>query len=185
MKSLLPNDLAYRCSEAPGEKKAINWEDDILSDSVIVSHTLSVDLARKLLQTNPAMREKGIDTDFIVNQAGRVQPTTTSVQKSSQKIERDRKNELSSTQDADHLFELAEQQYEQERQELETQLFKLKQRLTRLKTHYLHATIDQLLHLDSDLSSLVTKEAIQTHRRFLDNLGFTLTGFVERLRQCR
>ena len=74
---------------------------------------------------------------------------------------------LASVRDADHLFNVAEQRFAQEKRELETQISLLQ------------------AELDANLSSVVTQASVQSYKKFLDSVGFTTQKFIERLRSKR
>jgi hypothetical protein len=166
----------------PSENKS--WEDDVLADRP--NHGMSPEAAHRILEMNPAMREKGADTGFLVNQAHRAHLAARGEKKDAQlSASKPAVSPLATVRDADHLFNLAQQRLEQERRELETQLSLIQAKLAGMKERHLGEVMDKLAELDANLSSVVTQASLQSYKKFLDSLGFSPQKFIERLRAKR
>jgi hypothetical protein len=137
------------------------------------------EMARKAAKLNPKLKGGDSTEKFIQNAQGMLQgkaPTTPSAPTSTP---------FAKAQNADHLLEMAQTQFQQDKRELESQISILQSKLNGLKGKYLNDVSDRLAGLDPNLGSPVTQEALKQKKPFLDLLGFTMAKFLERMRQTR
>jgi hypothetical protein len=137
------------------------------------------ELARKAAALNPNLKAGESTAEFIENAQGVLAgkpakgPPPTAA------------GALQKAQNADHLLELAQSAFAQEKREVEAEIAVLQARLSGLKGKYMNEVIDQLIRLDPGLGSPVTQEALKQKRTFLDAVGFTTAKFLERQRLAR
>ena len=156
-----------------------DWENEVLSEKKEAG--ISKDAARKLLEINPGMREKGVDTNFIVKQSEQAKAGHALTKAPPQ----NRELGFDAAKDVDHLLELAGKQYAQEKREIESELSILQAKLNGMKGRYLRSMMNRLTELDRTLSSPMTHAALQQHKVIMNELGFTPHKFMEHLRQKR
>ncbi len=154
-----------------------DWENEALADQRKAAMTR--DQAQKILQVNPTLRKQGVDTDFIVNQQAGKSPKPGASKAAG------KGPSLDVAKDADHLLDLATQQYQQQKRDLESEISILQARLAGLKGTYLNAAMQQLDRLDRALASPLTQAALERHKAFLSELGFTAQKFMTFLRGKR
>ena len=136
------------------------------------------EIARKLVALNPSLKGDGNTEDFILSTKGQLEKKpVTKVAPSA--------NPLTKASNVDHLLELAQNRYANEKRELESQLSLIQAKLNGLKKRHLNDTMDEMIRLDPNLSSIVTQEAMKRRRPFLDLLGFTTGLFVDRAKETR
>lgn len=139
--------------------------------------TMSEELIRKIKQLNPQMADQDSTAEFMVSAQKIVQEKTPQAQ--------DNSTHQVKVKDADHLFEMTRDDYEQEQRQLEVQLAIINQKLTSLKSKHLNAIIQKLIVIDPNLSSMVTQLAIKNYKEFLNHIGFSVEFFVQELRNSR
>lgn len=139
------------------------------------------ELARKAAQLNPKLKAGDSTEKFIQNAQGMLQgkaPASTPAPSSASQA-------FQKAQNADHLLEIAQTQFQQEKRDLESQISILQAKLNGLKGKYLNDVADALGRLDPNLGSPVTHEALKQKKPFLDLIGFTTAKYLERQRQTR
>ena len=157
-----------------------DWENEVLGDKKEAG--ITVDAARKLLEINPGMRQKGVDTNFIVKQSEQAKSAPSSFTKAPPK---NREPAFESAKDVDHLLELTGKGYQQEKRELESELSIIQAKLNGLKGRYCRSMMNRLVDLDRNLTSPLTQAALTQHKSIVTEIGFTPQKFMEHLRQKR
>ena len=154
-----------------------DW-DDVLGDRA--KQTVSPDVVRKLLEMNPALRERGMTTNIAMGQMNEAQankPASGAVVKkpmSSASTSRPQSG-------GPDLFSAVN--------ELRTRLVSGSKRiddeiarLTKEKAALTHAMRDQLTQWfvanDPNIQSPVSQRVLDQEKKFFDQLGFTIDGYI-------
>jgi|GEM_PF-4791401 len=140
------------------------------------SSSISMDVARRLLQLNPDLRSIGESTAEFVVTAQEV------FRKDAAPNPSNKQAGTTASKDADLVIHGVQKRYEQDKRDLETQMFLLKQKIAALDGLYLTQLMDDLYGIDPNLSSIITSSAIKKHHGFLQTLGFSAEKYIQRAR---
>lgn len=140
-------------------------------------------MLRAMAAINPALKGGDSTAKFIANAKGALAGKGDTPVGSAPKPTA--ANPLAGVRDADHLFNVSEQRFAQEKRELETQISLMQAKLAGMKDRHLGEMMDKLAEIDANLSSVVTQASLQSYKRFLDGIGFSAQKFIERLRSKR
>lgn len=166
-----------------------DW-DDALGERA--QQTVSPDVVRKLLQMNPALRARGMDTGMALEQMNQAQAqktvenakpksTGTTQKPATQKPMTGKPTTGAPGGQNDVMAALKELKLRQQagNKRIDDELAKLKKAREDLAAGLRDQWIDWLLANDPDMRSPVTQGMLEKEKDFLQQIGFTVKGYIE------
>lgn len=147
--------------DAPKPKTPIASWDELAGEEKPAG--MSADMARKLLEMNPALRNQGLSTDVIVNRAPQPGGPKPQAQKAQGFLE---------------LVALTVDGVTAEHRKIDEEIAALQRRKLAARDEAQQAIIKWLLGNDPDMLSPVTQRVIEQHKAVLEKIGFTVQGYL-------
>lgn len=163
-----------------------DW-DDLLGEAK--SSGISPDMARALLQMNPAMRDKGVNTAWVVNQSQDAQHAGKTGAKPATAKPATAKPATAtaspSSGDVYQLIETHEKRMAEDETRFDLEIKKLNEAKQQNRARILAELMTALAAKDPELLSPFTQQALSDKKAALEKLGFSVKGFAEHRRNSR
>ena len=129
---------------------------------------VSPEIAHALLEMNPALRAKGMNTNLVIEQSKKQSPQpakpTTSAETSASILTAVTK---------------LKQGVATEDKLLGEEITKLQTKRAQIKVQAAEKLIQWLMHFDPELRSPMTQQVLESEKPFLDGIGFSIKRYVE------
>lgn len=166
-----PSDPKAKQGSGKSSSAASDWG-DALDDRA--QQTVSPDVVRKLLEMNPALRESGMTTNAMVNQAKKAHAQAASGQRGAANT---------TAAPVDDIFTVLgdwKRELAVEQQRIDTEI----ERLNKQRKEVAALTKEKMMRWlganDPDMRSPVTQQVLEQEKPFLDQLGFSVKEYVAR-----
>ncbi|MCC6808180.1 MAG: hypothetical protein IT381_12215 [Deltaproteobacteria bacterium] len=167
-----------------------DW-DDALGDRA--QQTVSPDVVRKLLEMNPALRERGMTTNVALDQANQAQtqkaiaeaqakkPASVGVTKPASvgATQKPASKGVEASSDVVSAFKELKTRLANGNKRIDEEMAKLKKAKDELSHQMRAQLVDWLMQNDPDMRSPVTQSVLDQEKAFLQQVGFTVKGYVE------
>lgn len=142
-------------------------------------------MARALLQMNPAMRDKGVNTAWVVNQSQDAQHAGKTGAKPAPAKPAPSVAPSPSGGDVYQLIEAHEKRMAEDETRFDLEIKKLSEAKQQNRTRILGELMTALAAKDPELLSPFTQQALSDKKAALEKLGFSVKGFAEHRRNSR
>ncbi len=166
----------------PENKSSDSWEDALGERA---QQTVSPEMVRKLLEMNPALREAGMTTNGAIDQVQQAHLKTANEASANKKpasvgIAATGRSGTPPGGDIVQAFGDFKQKLAAERKRIDDEMEKLKKAKDDSLAQTRERVTQWLLQNDPDMRSPVTQTLLEKEKAFLDLIGFSVKGYVEK-----